>query len=210
MEQVAEYKGQLTTKDYGNLLVSVATEYNNALLVVENNNVGWATLQQIIDRDYQNTFYSASDLTVVDVEKTYTNKLNSADKKLVAGFTTTSKNRPLIVSKLESFFREKQVVMKSKRLYEELNVFIWNGHKAEAMRGYNDDLVMSLGIGLWVRETALKLRNEQISYNKAMVSKISKVSSPVTFHRDVSQIADHHKTMDFTVNDKKESLTWLM
>jgi hypothetical protein len=195
MEQVAEYKGQLTTKDYGNLLVSVATEYNNALLVVENNNVGWATLQQIIDRDYQNTFYSASDLTVVDVEKTYTNKLNSADKKLVAGFTTTSKNRPLVVSKLESFFREKLVVMKSKRLYEELNVFIWNGHKAEAM---------------WVHETALKLRNEQISYNKAMVSKISKVSSPVTFHKDVSAIADHHKTMDFTVNDKKESLTWLM
>ena len=34
MEQVVEYKGQLTTKDYGNLLVSVATEYNNALLVV--------------------------------------------------------------------------------------------------------------------------------------------------------------------------------
>jgi hypothetical protein len=26
----------------------------------------------------------------------------------------------------------------------------------------------------------------------------------------VSGIADHHKTMDFTVNDKKESLTWLM
>jgi len=26
----------------------------------------------------------------------------------------------------------------------------------------------------------------------------------------VSAIADHHKTMDFTVNDKKESLTWLM
>jgi hypothetical protein len=76
LEQVAEYKGQLTTKDYGNLLVSVATEYNNALLVVENNNVGWATLQQIIDRDYQNTFYSAADLTVIDVEKTYTNKFS--------------------------------------------------------------------------------------------------------------------------------------
>ncbi len=92
MEQVAEYKGQLTTKDYGNLLVSVATEYNNALLVVENNNVGWGTLQQIIDRDYQNTFYSATDLTIVDVEKSYSNKLHAQDKKLVAGFTTTSKS----------------------------------------------------------------------------------------------------------------------
>jgi hypothetical protein len=210
MEQVAEYRGQLTTKDYGNLLVSVATEYNNALLVVENNNVGWGTLQQIIDRDYQNTFYSATDLTIVDVEKTYSNKLHAQDKKLVAGFTTTSKNRPLIVSNLELFFRQKQVIMKSKRLFEELNVFIWNGPKAEAMRGYNDDLVMSMGIGLWVRETALRLRNDQIAYNKAMISKISKVTSPVTVQKDVSPIADHHKTMDFTVNNKKESLTWLL
>ena len=57
MEQVAEYKDQIGTKEYGNLLVNVAAEYNNALLIVERENIGWAVLQQIIDRDYQNTFY---------------------------------------------------------------------------------------------------------------------------------------------------------
>lgn len=36
LEQVAEYKGKLDTKTYGNMLVSVATEYNDAMLVVEN------------------------------------------------------------------------------------------------------------------------------------------------------------------------------
>ena len=173
MEQVAEYKGQLTTKDYGNLLVTVATEYNNALLVVENNNQGWAALQQVIDRDYQNTFYSSADLAIVDVEKTYTNKLNSQDRKLIPGFSTTTKTRPLVISNLELFFRQKQVIIKSLRLFEELNVFVWNGPKAEAMKGYNDDLVMSFGIGLWVRETALRLRNEQIAYSRAMLGKIT-------------------------------------
>ena len=79
------------------------------------------------------------------------------------------------------------------------------------MRSYNDDLVMSMGIGLWVRETALRLRNDQIAYNKAIISKISKSAlGPVVVHKDVSPVADHHKTMDFTVNNKKESLTWLM
>ncbi len=58
LAQVAEYKGQLTTKDFGNMLVSVATEWNDALLVVENNNVGWATIQQIIDRGYKNLYYT--------------------------------------------------------------------------------------------------------------------------------------------------------
>ena len=214
LEQVAEYKGQLTTKDYGNLLVSIATEYNNALLVIENNNVGWATIQQVVDRNYQNTFYSASDLTIVDVERTYTNKLNTADKKLVAGFTTTTKNRPLMVSKLESLFREKSIIIHSLRLYEELNVFIWNGPKAEAMKGYNDDLVMSLAIGLWVRETALKLRNEQIQYNRQMLSGINKVTSIHNQPLLTKPFGQASESWDFNpnanVNGKKESLKWLL
>jgi len=213
MEQVAEYKGQLTTKDFGNLLVGVATEYNNALLVVENNNVGWGTLQQIIDRDYQNTFYSSNDLTIVDVERNYSNKLNSAEKKMVPGFTTTSKNRPLVISKLESFFREKTVIIKSLRLYEELNVFVWNGPKAEAMRGYNDDLVMSFGIGLWVRDTALRLRNDQIMMNKMLLGKINKVSCPVISNQNYNVLnqTNPHNNWEFSTSDgKKEDLKWLL
>ena len=49
IEQVAEYKGQLSTTDYGNFLIELSTKYNDALLIVENNNIGWATLQTIID-----------------------------------------------------------------------------------------------------------------------------------------------------------------
>src|SRR5210317_21528 len=56
--QVAEFKSKVPPKEYGNLLVGVATEYNNALLVVENANIGWSTIEQIIERDYQNFYYS--------------------------------------------------------------------------------------------------------------------------------------------------------
>ena len=35
----------------------LATEYNNALLVIENANIGWATIQQVIDRSYDNFYY---------------------------------------------------------------------------------------------------------------------------------------------------------
>ena len=37
----------MSTRDYGNLLVNISTEYNNALLVIENNNIGWAAIQQV-------------------------------------------------------------------------------------------------------------------------------------------------------------------
>ena len=45
--QVAEYKGQLAPKEFGYFLTGLATEYNNAMLVVENANIGWATLDSI-------------------------------------------------------------------------------------------------------------------------------------------------------------------
>ena len=51
--QVGEYKGQVSTKDFGNILVAIATEYNNALLVVENANIGWSTIQTIIEKNYK-------------------------------------------------------------------------------------------------------------------------------------------------------------
>ncbi len=38
------------------MLVSVATEYNNALLVVENANVGWDVVNTIIDKGYSKLY----------------------------------------------------------------------------------------------------------------------------------------------------------
>ena len=87
MEQVAEYKGRLNTKDYGNMLVSISTEYNDALLIIENNNIGWATIQQVIDRDYPNLFYTSKDLQYVDVEHQITNKFRAQDRNLKPGFS---------------------------------------------------------------------------------------------------------------------------
>ena len=173
LEQVAEYKGRLSTRDYGNLLVNISIEYNNALLVVENNNIGWAAIQQIIDRNYENLFYMSKDLQVVDTQKHINNKINRMEKQLVPGFTVTQKTRPLIVSKLEEFFRERSVIVHSNRLIDELFVFIYNNNRAEAMRGYNDDLVMSFAMGLWIRETALRLRAEGIELQKKAMGSIT-------------------------------------
>ena len=168
--QVAEYKGKIDTKDFGNFLTSLATEYNNALLVVENSNVGWACIQQIIDRQYGNLFYMSNDLKYIDVEKQMSNKFYRDEKQMVAGFSTTSKTRPLIISALDTYMNEKDILIRSQRLIDELFTFIWYNGRAEAMKGYNDDLTMALAIGLWVRNTALRLRQEGIDLTKSMLS----------------------------------------
>lgn len=181
LEQVAEYKGKIPTKEYAHILMTMATEYNQALLVVENAIVGWAVLQELIDCNYQNLYYSSSDLQYVDTENQMTNKLNTEERKMTAGFTTSNKTRPLLISKLDSYFRNKEVIIHSSRLIDELNVFIWKSTsssvKAEAMAGYNDDLVMAIGIGLWVRDTALRLRKESNSISSTIMSKIGSSSN---------------------------------
>jgi len=171
--QVAEYRGKIDTKDYGNFLVSLSTEYNDALLVIENANIGWATIQQVIDRGYKNLFYMSKDLKYVDVENQITNRYRAEERGLVAGFSTTSKTRPLIISKLDDYFREKAVTIRSHRLIEELFTFIFLNGRAEAMKGYNDDLVMSFSIGLWVRDTALRLRQQGMDLTKQAISGIT-------------------------------------
>ena len=91
---------------------------------------------------------------------------------VVAGFTTSVKTRPMIISKLEEFIRNKVLKIKSKRLFNELKTFIWNNGKAQAMRSYNDDLVMACAIGCWVRDTALTVNEQDIQYKKVMIDAI--------------------------------------
>jgi hypothetical protein len=45
------------------------------------------------------------------------------------------------------------------------------------MEPYNDDLIMSLAIGLWVRDTALRLRQEGIELTRATLGHINMTKS---------------------------------
>ena len=204
VEQVAEYKGRIPTKDFGNMLVSISTEYNDALLIIENNNIGWATIQQVIDREYPNLFYTSKDLQYVDIAHQMTNRYRSSDKSMVAGFSTTMKTRPLIIAKLEEYFRDESVVVRSNRLVDELFTFIYLNNRAEAMRGYNDDLVMSFAIGLWVRDTALRLRTEGIELTKKTLDRMMDVDG---VYKPEENKSDY---WDMEVNKERESIEWLL
>ena len=97
-------------------------------------------------------------------------KMNS---RSVLGFTTSMKTRPLIIAKLEEFIRNNLITITSNRLYNELKTFVWNNGKPEAMRGYNDDLVMSMAIACWVRDTALVTNQRDVEYKKALLNAMS-------------------------------------
>ena len=204
--QVGEYRGKIETKDFGNFLVSVATDWNNALLVIENANIGWAVIQQVIDRNYQNLYYQTQDYKYIDIEKQYTNKFNAEERRQVAGFTTSAKTRPLIISKLDEYFRNKEVIVQSLRLIDELFTFIWYTNRAEAMRGYNDDLVMAFSIGLWVRDTALRLRQERMDLAKVAIDSISSSGFSMGSANERMRVNPY----EMNIGDGNEDIRWVL
>jgi len=161
--QVAEYKGQIGTKEYGHLLVGIATEYNEAMLVIENANIGWATIQVVIDRAYQNLYYSTKggDTNV----NSYFDKYQD-NSKMVPGFTMSSRTRPMVIGKFQEYIGDKGVTIQSKRLIEEMKTFIWRNGRPEAQSGYNDDLVMAFSIAMYIRDTALKFNQRGLDLTK--------------------------------------------
>ena len=207
VEQVAEYKGKIETKQYGAFLTSVATDWNNALLVIENANIGWAVIQEVIDRNYTNLYYSYRDLGYIDEDIHLRKGLDLKRKDdMVPGFSMTSRTRPLVISKLDTYMRERTPLIRSKRLIEELFVFIWNGSRAEAQRGYNDDLVISFSTGLWVRDTALKLRQQGMDLTRTTLTHIRRNQPGAYNNRNLG--TDPWKQKDQHGND--QDLTWLL
>jgi len=172
MEIVAEYQGKCTPDVFSRVLFDVAQEYGNALLVVENNSVGYAVLDKLKEMRYPNLYHSIKS-THEFVEEYQADQMSNA----VAGFSMTSKTRPLIVAKLEEFIRNNLIKMYSSRLLSEMKTFVWNNGRAEAMRSYNDDLIIACAIGCWVRDTALSASQRDIEYSKAFIGSITKSSN---------------------------------
>tara|TARA_Y100000296_G_scaffold78248_1_gene100693 strand:- start:721 stop:1068 length:348 start_codon:yes stop_codon:yes gene_type:complete len=67
---------------------------------------------------------------------------------------------------MEEFMRNKLIKINSNRLISEMKTFVWQNGRAQAMRSYNDDLIMSFAIGCWVRDTVLVENQRMIEYNK--------------------------------------------
>jgi len=172
MEIVAEYQGKVTPDVFSQVLIDAGREYNNCMLVVENNTVGFAVLEKLRERDYPNVYYSIKS-THEYIDQHRGEHMSNA----VAGFSMTQKTRPLIVAKLEEFVRNKLIKINSIRLLNEMKTFVWNNGRAEAMRSYNDDLVMSCAIGCWVRDTALVENRKETEYKKVFLNSMTKSST---------------------------------
>jgi len=142
---------------FGDLLFFLGRYYNNALLAVESNSIGVATLARLSQMKYRNIYFQT------DIQK-----LSDEDGKR-PGFRTTSVTRPAIIGLLKNAIKERDVKIPDSILIQELKEFIIsNNGKAEALPGCHDDTVIATAIALEVYRThADKLTNTKIDFGSS-------------------------------------------
>jgi len=187
------------------MLVGIASEYNEALLVCENANIGWATIEQILEREYRNMYYS----TTNNMESVESYMYKYERDKLVPGFTMSARTRPLVIAKMIEYIREKSVTVQSKRLMSEMIVFVWKNGKAQAQDRYNDDLIMSCATALYVRDTALKLRQQGMDLARAQLSSFSKLNAR---NNAIIQTVGYKQENPYLIKtpNGEEDISWLL
>lgn len=143
-EVVAEYMGKIPPDRFGEWLIEIGKRYNNALIVNEKNTVGIATAIKLRDAEYPNLYYD-SDLSEKMIAMTPDEK-----KDVLPGFTIKPNNREKILENLEQVIRNHQLKIYSLRFVSQMETFVWNGKRGQALKKRHDDLIMAMAIGLQI------------------------------------------------------------
>lgn len=146
IEQVAEFKGKLRPDQLAEAGIQLAQKYNHAHIVFEQNAVGYAANITAMKMGYNKLcYFNKTTGRLVD-------RWTADYEGIIAGFRTTSTNRPVFLAKFQEFLSKKYLIVNSSRLANELMTFIIINGKPQAAKYRNDDLVMAMAIGVWVRE----------------------------------------------------------
>ena len=96
------------------------------------------------------------------------------------GYTITPLNRIPMLAKMENYVRNNHIDLYSSRLVEEFKTFAWNNNRPEASKGCNDDLIMALAGGTWIREESFMAVARASDMNKMLLGGISAETTKTT------------------------------
>lgn len=158
IDQVLEYNGKITGEVAGQIINQYAHTYNDALVVVEDiGGYGSATILALLSMKYPNMYYDDPGLKTPTIMKKYVDYKVSKDGKL-PGFHT-SNVRFQMIAKFVELLKNNGLRIRSKRVINELETWVFKNGRPDHMDGFHDDLLTCLSMVVYVMEYSL-LRNE--------------------------------------------------
>jgi len=139
---------------FGDILFYLGRYFNNALLAVESNSLGIATLNRLKQMNYVNLYYQTKAATLLN------------DEGSKPGFRTTISTKPMIIGNLKRAIEEHDIDISSDIIISELRTYVSaeNG-STNALAGNYDDTVMALAIAFEAYRTHQhRLTNDNVSW----------------------------------------------
>ena len=159
-EQVLEYIGKIPPDDLASIAYKWGVLYNAFIVIDITGGMGVATSRKLQEMNYKDLFIDG-----VNTKNMWEYNHKALEK--IPGINFNNK-RTQIVSCFEEQLRH-NFIIRSHRLLNELNTFVYINGKPNHMKGAHDDGIMSMAIAMYAGDisfTQLK-RNEQ--QNKAML-----------------------------------------
>ena len=159
-EQVLEYIGKVPPDVVAEIAFKWATMYNAFIVTDITGGMGVATSRKLQELNYKNL---------------YVDGINPADKwkwdpkqnDKIPGINFNSK-RVLIIQAFEEALRF-GFIIRSQRLFNELNTFVYVNGRPDHQKGQHDDLIMAMAMSIYVGESSFAKLEKATEQAKAMI-----------------------------------------
>ena len=159
-EQVAEYIGKIPPDDLAAIAYKWGVLYNAFIVVDITGGMGVATSRKLQELNYKNLYIDG-----INTQNIWEYNKKAMDK--IPGLNFNNK-RTQIVAAFEEQLR-KGFIVRSSRLLNELNTFVYMNGRPDHMKGAHDDAIMSMSMALYAGDICFNQLERTDAQNKAML-----------------------------------------
>jgi len=159
-EQVFEYVGKIPPDTLAEIAYKWGIMYNAFIVIDITGGMGVATSRKLQEMGYKNLYIDGVDSTNIW-------RYNPKAQDKVPGLNFNNK-RVQIIAAFEEYVRHKFKI-KSSRLYDEMNNFIYVNGRPDHQKGQHDDLIMAIAMAVYVGEIAFQKLEKVTEQTKVML-----------------------------------------
>jgi hypothetical protein len=159
-EQVFEYIGKIPPDALAEIAYKWGILYNAFCVVDITGGMGITTVRKMQELGYKNLYIEG-----VDSSNIWSYNPKALDK--IPGLNFNNK-RVQIIAAFEEYVRHRFKI-KSARLYNEMNTFIYVNGRPDHQRGQHDDLIMAIAMAIYVGESSFQKLEKVTEKTKIMI-----------------------------------------